>query len=243
MSVCSRSKTKMLILGIDSSSVSGAAAVLRDNTVLADGFVCNGLTQSQTLLPLIQQTLQQADVQPDAIDLIAVTNGPGSFTGLRIGMATAKGIAAVYDTPCVGVSALEAAAMGVRQNGAVICPVMDARCKQVYNALFCCQDGKLSRLCEDRAISIEDLKKELENLKKPVVLVGDGAVLCYNAYKDLDHVALCAEKDRLIRGESVALLGFANTDAAVQPEALRPVYLRLPQAQRELLKKKGQNEQ
>ncbi|MBQ2675875.1 MAG: tRNA (adenosine(37)-N6)-threonylcarbamoyltransferase complex dimerization subunit type 1 TsaB [Clostridia bacterium] len=224
----------MIILGVDSSSKTASCAVLQKGKILAENFVNNGMTHSQTLLPLISQTLKAANVTVSELGLIAVTKGPGSFTGLRIGMSTVKGMAAVNNTPCVGVSSLKAAAVSQLGFDGIICAVMDARCNQVYNALF---SGDGSRLCEDRALLIPELSDELKKLNKPVIFVGDGADLCYNTLKQqLKNVSKA--EDPFVKGSCVAILG--RKAEGLSADKLNPVYLRLPQAQRELLAKNKQ---
>lgn len=224
----------MIILGIDSSSVTASCAVMRDGEVLSSELVNNGLTHSQTLLPMIKRVVEAASVDICDIDIAGITQGPGSFTGLRIGMSTLKGICAVNNTKCVGVSTLEALSTGMSDFDGIVCAVMDARAGQVYNALFL--HGK--RMCDDRAISISDLEKELKEQKKPVILVGDGTVLCYNKLKDTLPVTMAEEEKRYCTGKSVAVLAQAYSANAVASEELTPVYLRLPQAQRELNNRK-----
>lgn len=224
----------MIILGIDSSSVTASCAVMRDGEVLSSELVNNGLTHSQTLLPMIKRVVEAAGVDICDIDIAGITQGPGSFTGLRIGMSTLKGICAVNNTKCVGVSTLEALSTGMGDFDGIVCAVMDARAGQVYNALFL--HGK--RMCDDRAISISDLEKELKEQKKPVILVGDGTVLCYNKLKDTLPVTMAEEEKRYCTGKSVAVLAQAYSANAVASEELTPVYLRLPQAQRELNNRK-----
>lgn len=224
----------MIILGIDSSSVTASCAVMRDGEVLSSELVNNGLTHSQTLLPMIKRVVEAAGVDICDIDIAGITQGPGSFTGLRIGMSTLKGICAVNNTKCVGVSTLEALSTGMSDFDGIVCAVMDARAGQVYNALFL--HGK--RMCDDRAISISDLEKELKEQKKPVILVGDGTVLCYNKLKDTLPVTMAEEEKRYCTGKSVAVLAQAYSANAVASEELTPVYLRLPQAQRELNNRK-----
>lgn len=233
-----------ITVGVDSSSVSAAVAVLKDGRLLADGFIHNGLTHSQTLLPLISDTLKKAGVNYDEIGLYSVTKGPGSFTGLRIGMSTLKGMAAVYGTRCVGVSSLEAAAYGeyISKNHApntVICAVMDARCKQVYNALFKVgENGEFLRICDDRALAMDELKSELSRIDGKIVLTGDGARLCGEEFADEMDITLGEGDEIFVHGEAVARLGEKYIDNAQPPEELFPNYLRLPQAQRELKLKK-----
>ncbi len=227
----------MKILGIDSSSISGCAGVQIDGKIVADGFVNNGLTHSQTLLPLINEVLNKANLKAKDIDLIGITKGPGSFTGLRIGMATAKGLAAVYDTKCVAISTLEAIAQTADVYNGIICAVMDARCKQVYNALFKCENGNLTRICEDRAISIEQLENELSNFNDKVILCGDGTEVCKKTFVKVKPL-IADEEYRLPKANAICALSEKYMNDAVASEKLTPVYLRLPQASRELLKKK-----
>lgn len=235
----------MIILGIDSSSKSGSAAVIKNGKLLAEEFINNGLTHSQTLMPLIKQTFNKANVSIKDIDLISVTRGPGSFTGLRIGMATVKGLAAVFDNQCVGVSTLEAAAVGTGQFEGIICSVMDARCKQVYNALFeRTKNGgatDITRLCPDRALGIDRLKEELETFNKPIMLVGDGFDLCFSHFSSINNIHVAKNDEKYIHGNSVALLGDKMKEDAATSDLLTPAYIRLPQAQRELLKSKGKD--
>lgn len=227
----------MKILGIDSSSISGCAAVRVDGETVAEGFVNNGLTHSQTLLPLIENALKQADISVKDLDYIGVTQGPGSFTGLRIGMATVKGLSAVYDTKCICISTLEAIAQTASIYNGILCAVMDARCNQVYNALFKCEEGIITRLCDDRAISIADLENELIKYNEQIILCGDGTGVCNNNFKTLNAL-IADEEHRLPKGDAICILSEKYKDSALPAEKITPVYLRLPQASRELLKKK-----
>ncbi len=225
-----------LILGLDAAAKTCAVA-LYDGKLVAQRFVDNGLTHSQTLLPLIAELLASCGVAPTALDGVAVTIGPGSFTGLRIGLATAQALA-WPDLPCVGVSTLHALAVGVADQGdGQICACMDARRNQVYNALFESNNGQLKRLCDDRALALDELASQLDN----PLFVGDALSLCTQAYSakhrlpppSLAHVtgeAVCRAAWPLFqRGETVAC------------HELVPVYLRLPQAERELLAKQNVN--
>ena len=230
-----------LILGIDSSSKTGCVAVLKGNTLLADGFENSGLTHSQTLMPLIKKTVDDAGVDINDIPFIAVTVGPGSFTGLRIGLSSVKGIAAVSGAECIGVSSLEAAAQGVLQDG-IICAVMNARCKRVYNALFEKRDGKLKRLCDDRTIEIASLCGELLKYNEPIHLIGDGVSACSNIMKERGCDIIAASGDDVfIHGKSICELALRRLSEAVSAKSLAPKYIQLPQAQRELIaKNKGE---
>ena len=226
----------MKILGIDSSSISCSVAVLNENKLIGK-IVNNGLTHSQTLLPMIDEVLTKAKLTVKDIDLIGVTKGPGSFTGLRIGMATVKGMAAPFDTPCVCISTLEAIAHTASEHhDGIFCAVMDARCNQVYNALFEEQNGELIRLCDDRAISIEELEKELIKINKPIILCGDGFAVCEKNFKEVQYT-VADEEVRLPHASSICTLTEKYINEAKSPDKITPAYLRLPQASRELKKK------
>ena len=230
----------MKILALESSAVAASAALCEDERLLAQTFQNNGLTHSVTLMPMVERLLQSCSIPLSAVDVVAVAAGPGSFTGLRIGVAASKGLAWAGDKPCAGVSTLEAMAWTVAHMGGELCPVMDARRSQVYNARFQCASGRPVRLTEDRAISLEDLAAELKSIKKPQILVGDGAVLCYN---DLNarglEVCLAPEHLRFQSawGVARAALEQARAGALTDAAGLVPVYHRLSQAERERLDK------
>lgn len=224
-----------MILGIDSSSVTAAAALADNGRVLAESFENSGLTHSQTLLPMILKTVQNAGKTLDDVDKIAVTAGPGSFTGLRIGIATAKGLAFARSLPCAAVSSLEAVACNFLDADCTVSVCMDARRHQFYNAVFEIQNGQLRRLTPDRAISAEDLQKDLNRFSQ-VLLAGDGAKLAFELLQAAP-VQLCAEEKMYPLGTGV--LRAAQGKAFVKPEQLVPVYLRPSQAERELKMKRS----
>jgi tRNA threonylcarbamoyladenosine biosynthesis protein TsaB len=230
----------MRILAIDSSATAASAALVEDGKVLGEFYINTRLTHSQTLMPMIDNVLGCTQSELSSVDLFAVSAGPGSFTGIRIGVASIKGLAMARNKPCVGVSTLEAMAYNLELTEGTICAVMDARCQQVYNAMFHISGGHLERITPDRALSIEDLAKECENYTKPLFLVGDGAKLCYNNqwFKNLKAV-LPPEPLLYQRACGVAkeALTVYEQGGAVTPAALMPIYLRLPQAERELKKR------
>ena len=172
----------MKILALESSAVSASVALTEDEKLVAQSFQNCGLTHSRTLLPMAENLLANCGVSLADVDAIAVAHGPGSFTGVRIGVATVKGLALGADKPCIGVSTLEAMAWGARALGSDLCCVMDARAGQVYNALFTVENGRVRRLCDDRAIKLTELAEEIG--EAPYFLVGDGADLCYNTIKE-----------------------------------------------------------
>lgn len=228
----------MKILSLDSSSVTASVAVTENGKVLGEGFINNGLTHSQTLMPLVAETLGKSGVSIKDIDLFAVTNGPGSFTGVRIGIASVKGMADALGKECIPVSTLEAIAQPLNTQDVIACAVMDARCNQVYTASFVA--GK--RLSQDRAILIDELADELKEYGKKTVFIGDGAELCYERLKDkLDNVSLADESIRYIHASGIGFIAEEKTgrgESPVNSAKLVPFYLRLPQAERELKNKK-----
>lgn len=223
----------MLVLALESSAKAASVALCRDGQLLSQYSQCTALTHSRTLLPMAEDLFKNMGRTLSEIDVIAVAHGPGSFTGLRIGMAEAKGLAWALEKPITGVSTLEAMAFGgPDMEGTMLCCAMDARRGQVYNALFEIKDGKPCRLTEDRAIAIAELEGELASYEKPWVLLGDGAELCYKTLnKEKVKVHLAPEPLRI---QSARGVGLAAMEYEPRPgEELLPVYLRLSQAERE----------
>ena len=227
----------MLTLALESSAKAASAALFEDGKMLGLSIQTAGLTHSRTLLPMAEDLLKNMDKRITDVGLVAVACGPGSFTGLRIGMAEAKGLCWALEIPAVGVSTLEAMAFGgPDMDGAMLCCAMDARRGQVYNALFRVEDGRPVRLTTDRAISIAELETELASYEKPWILLGDGAELCYNTL-DKDKVTAYLAPEPL-RIQSARGVGLAAADKpTVTADGLLPVYLRLSQAERERLAK------
>lgn len=229
----------MKILSIDSSSVSASAAVTENGRILAEEFVNNGYTHSVTLMPIIEKVLKDSNSSVADIDLLAITNGPGSFTGVRIGIASAKGICDAANIPCFAVSTLEAIAKPLSTKDVLAVSVMDARCNQVYTASF----YRYERETQDRAILISELLNELKNEKRDIVFIGDGALMCYDILKsELNNISVADEEIRLIHASNIGFLAekkIADGERSVKSEDLLPFYLRLPQAERELRAKKA----
>ena len=171
----------MKILALETSAAACSAALCQDGTLLAQSWQNSGLTHSRTLLPLVDSMLKNCGASLKEVEVIAVAAGPGSFTGLRIGVATAKGLAWPEDKPCAPCSTLESMAWPLAHlEGRVIVCAMDARRSQVYNALFLAAGEGLQRLTPDRAIGLDQLGEELKKVEKEKIVVGDGARLCYN---------------------------------------------------------------
>ena len=230
----------MKILALETSAKSVSCAVVEDGAPLASAYQCMGMTHSRTLLPMVDAMLKNADLTIETIDAIAIAAGPGSFSGLRIGIAAVKGLAWAADTPCVGVSTLEAMAWHGLAAGGLVCPVMDARRSQVYNALFRCESGVLTRLCPDRAIGLAELAEGLVSAPAPKLAVGDGAQLCCDYLTS--HGIPCRLAPENIRYQSAVGVALAAEDMARRGETvsgrdLVPTYLRLSQAERERLAK------
>ncbi len=222
----------MLILAFESSAKPASVALMRDGQLLSQYFQCSALTHSRTLLPLAEDMLKNAELSIEDVDMFAVAHGPGSFTGIRIGVSTVKGLAWASNKPCTGVSTLEAMAWNGAAVGGYVCPVMDARRSQVYNAIFEIKDGKPCRLTKDRPIALNELAEEVKKLGAPVLLVGDGIEIT-KAYFNANSVPCVAAAEN-IRWQSAWGVAMAAKDRMPQSaDELLPVYLRLSQAERE----------
>ncbi len=235
----------MKILALETSAAACSAALCQDGTLLAQSWQNSGLTHSRTLLPLVDSMLKNCGASLKEVEVIAVAAGPGSFTGLRIGVATAKGLAWAEDKDCAPCSTLESMAWPLASfRDAVIVCAMDARRKQVYNALFQTDGERLTRLSPDRAISLEELGEELKKIKKRKIVVGDGAKLCYNTLREQDgQLELAPEPLRMQSAQGVARAALEQIRAGglVKGGELAPVYHRLSQAERERLERERQS--
>ena len=217
-----------MLLSLDSSAVTASVALTDGDRVIKSEFVNSGLTHSETLLPMVKRVMGDFDFS--SLDAVAITAGPGSFTGVRIGVATVKGIAFAGNIPCYGVSTLEAIAYNFIDENCVVCAVMDARRMQFYNAIFKVENGIVSRITPDRAISIDDLREELKQYDS-VIIAGDGAALCSQNIA-LDNCKIAA--DDKIYQNALSVAKCVKNKKAIAPSALMPVYLRQSQAEREL---------
>lgn len=237
----------MKILAVDTTAAAASAALCEDGFLTGEYFVNLKQTHSQTIMPMVGSLLKSCGVSLKDIGLFAVSCGPGSFTGVRIGVAAIKGLALPFDTPCAAVSSLEALAQNLVASGGVICAAMDARRNQFYNALFETCGESLKRLTPDRAIAFDELEKDIRETVssgKKVFLVGDGAKICYNNLKEngIDGIELAPQNLLYARASSVAAVGLEQylQGDATTATALLPSYLRLPQAERELKKRTGE---
>ena len=235
----------MKILAIESSAGPASVCVLDDDKILYESYSNVGLTHSRTIMPMVEGALKMTSLTIADIDTLAVACGPGSFTGVRIGVSAVKGMALGADKECFGVSTLEAMAYNLLNCDCTVCAVMDARCSQVYCGLFNVKDGVVSRIMPDTAISIASLKEELERMDGTIYLVGDGAGVCYAQLSELANVKLASPQQRYQRASGVALCAMRAIESGektVDAADLDVVYLRLPQAERELKKKKEQEQ-
>ena len=233
----------MLLLAFETSAKAASVALFENEKLLGECYQNTGLTHSQTLMVMAQDLIKQCGYAPADITHTAVAAGPGSFTGVRIGVAAAKGFAWGSEIPCHGVSTLEAMALGLGEYDGYICACMDARRNQVYNALFLAEKGALTRVSEDRAIALADLKTELEHLDGPIYLVGDGAALTHRSLSDQELI-LPPEWKQHQRAVGVGLAALAAIARGETGDgaALTPNYLRLSQAERERLEKENKGE-
>ena len=230
----------MLILAFETSAKAASVALMEGSKLLGESYQNTGLTHSQTLMVMAEDLLKQCGKTANDVQAVAVAEGPGSFTGVRIGVAAAKGFSWGKEIPCYGISTLEAMAESLGIYDGFVCPCMDARRSQVYNAIFHVENGTIQRHTEDRAISLADLAAELEHLDGPIFLVGDGSTLTYNTLKDrISQLILPPEHRMHQRATGVAILAAKEAEAGNAPSGgtLTPNYLRLSQAEREKMER------
>lgn len=232
----------MLVFGIDTCCMAATAAIVAEDRLVAQVVQNNKKTHSQRIMPMVEQMLAQAEISLDEIDCFAAAVGPGSFTGVRIGVATAKALAHATGKPCVAVSTLNALAKNVACFDGIICPILDARRGQVYNALF--KGGRLDRLGEDRAIAIDDLLEELKRIDGNIIFLGDALpVYAQKINEELGRRAFFADASmRMNLASSVAEIGYEKylCGDTVEYGELVPQYLRLSQAERERLERENE---
>ena len=234
----------MKILGCDTAAKTASVALTEGGRLVSEFYLDSGFTHSETVLPMAKALLEIAGTKPEEIDVFAVNCGTGSFTGLRIGIAAVKAMAMSLKKPCAAVSTLEALAENLIESKGVICPVMDARCNQMYTAFFKSDGETLSRICDDRTVStdalFEDIEKIFAESGEKIMLVGDGAELCARRFES-GHISVAPPQ--LIKGHAFSVCRVAERisgeNALVTAEALVPNYLKLAQAEKEKLEKEG----
>ncbi len=232
----------MLLLAFETSAKTASVALFQDDTLIGEQYQNTGLTHSQTLMVMAQSLISQCGFVPGDIEAVAVANGPGSFTGVRIGVAGGKGFAWAKQLPLYGVSTLEAMATGLGVSQGYVCAVMDARRNQVYNGIYYVNHGEIEQIAPDRAISLENLKAELKNYKEPIFLVGDGSILCYNTLREeIQNLQLSPPHRMHQRAVGVGLVAHKQRihGNPGDGEILIPNYLRLSQAERERLEREN----
>ncbi len=232
----------MLILAFETSAKAGSVALLQDGLLLGESYQNTGLTHSQTIMAMAESLIAHCGYTPQDIEAVAVAAGPGSFTGVRIGVAAAKGFSWGKEIPCCGVSTLEAMAVHLGIYDGYVVPVMDARRNQVYTATFLAREGQLTRVCEDRAICLEELGEELRQVTQPVFLVGDGSVLCHKTLSQTVPKLVMPPEHRM--HQRAAGVGLVACQMLARGElcdgaGLTPNYLRLSQAERERLERES----
>lgn len=233
----------MKIIALESSAVTASVAVAEDEKLLAQSFQNSGLTHSATLMPMVADLLKNTGLTLDEMDVVAVAAGPGSFTGVRIGVAAAKGLAWPGDKPCAPCSTLESMAWQCAHVGGEICAAMDARRNQVYCARFFAENGQLTRLTQDRAVGLDELAEEVRASGRSQTLVGDGAHLVQKALGRQDLPTVMMPPHLLYQtawGVARAALRLARENKLVSAAAMAPSYHRLSQAERERLEREGQ---
>ena len=233
----------MNILALETSAKAASCALLSDGVLVAEFFTNAGLTHSETIMQMVENMMDCAKRDLRSVDVFAAATGPGSFTGLRIGISAVKGMSLALDKPCCPVSTLEALSFNIAAFNGVAVPLMDARREQVYTALFRNDDGAVTRLSDDGAVSIDEVCEMLKDFKEPVMLVGDGAMLYHAELSGkLQNVRLAPKALLHQRAASVAYLAQKELErgrGTFATDDLAPVYLRLSQAERELLKKQA----
>lgn len=228
-----------MILAIDSSSLVASVALIDETTIIAEYTINLKKTHSQTLLPMIDEIIRMTGIDKKEIEVIAVTNGPGSFTGLRIGAATAKGLAFVLSIPVVGVSTIEAMAYNYNHCNKLICPIMDARRNQVYTGIYECQNEALKVVLEPCAVSISELTGKIIRLDKEIIFIGDG-IPVYQDYLDENLIMKHYFANNHLNRQKASSLGALamqkyKNGQAENADTFSPQYMRLSQAERERL--------
>lgn len=232
----------MKILGIDTSAKTSSVGLVEDGKVIDEVFVNEGLTHSETIMPMIDKLLKNNNICVDDIDAFAVNNGPGSFTGVRIGVAVVKGMAFKGNKDCFEISTLDSIAYNCIDKEGIVVSCIDARRNQVYNSVYSVSNGEMKKETADRSILIPDLYEELKNIDKTIYFVGDGEenVLSYFEENDLikDNFVFPDYLSNVQRGTNTALIAYKNQSSRKKGKDILPQYLKLTQAEQELRKKR-----
>ena len=233
----------MKILGIDTSAKTSSVGICDDDKIVDELFLDKGLTHSETILPMIDEILTRNGLTLDDIDALAVNNGPGSFTGIRIGVAVVKGLAFEKNIPCYEVSTLDSIAFNCKDKSGLVVAVMDARRNQVYNANYQIIDGKAAKIMDDRSILIKDLYLEISEYDGDVFVIGDGQDKVKEFFEEnnmtQDDFYFPDYYSNLQKGINTALIAYDCLENKKSGEEILPLYLKLSQAEQELRKKRG----
>ena len=233
----------MKILGIESSGLVASVAIVEDDKLLAEYTINYKKTHSQTLLPMLDEIVNMTELDLMTIDAIAVSAGPGSFTGLRIGSATAKGLGMALKKPLISIPTLDGLAYNLYGTGDIICPLMDARRSQVYTGIYEFQGERLHAIEQRMAVSVQEITEKLNKLGRTVIFLGDGEPVYRDMIEEMMKVpySLAPAHINKQRAGAVAALGIqymqqGRTEPAAEH---RPDYIRLSQAERERAKKEA----
>ena len=223
----------MILFCLDTSGPVAGAALIEDGAVRYEAMAVNAFTHSQSILPMAEEAYRRTGLNIAQTDYFAVTVGPGSFTGVRIGVSTVKGLAHAANKPCIAVDALEAMAAGVQPFSGVICPIQDARAGQVYGAAF--RGETLERLLNDEPIKLEDYLEKAASLGEKMLFLGDGTPVHREEIASrMGERALFAPPHlAFLRPAAAAYLAWSRRDQAMDYRKLSPLYLRPPQAERQ----------
>ncbi len=227
----------MNMLAIDTSGPSAGVAIIVDGDLRYEATTSNKMTHSANLMPMVEEALLRGGVTLADIGLLAVVVGPGSFTGVRIGVSAAKGMAMAMKTPCVPVNALEALARGLGREDIIVCPIRDARAGQVYGAAFL----GAQRLMEDAVLKLTEYVEVIHSLGSRFLFVGDGVAVHQAMLKDLlgESASFAPPHLNALKAGAAAIIAMEQQHLAISADELTPLYLRKPQAEREREKKHG----
>lgn len=223
----------MILLFLDTSGPSAGVALMEDGVVRYEAMTVNAFTHSQSILPMTEEAFRRTGLSLEVVDYLAVTAGPGSFTGVRIGVSTVKGLAHALNKPCVAVDALEAMAAGVRPFSGVICPIQDARAGQVYGAAF--QGETLARLLPDQPLKLEEFLDQAGALGERLLFLGDGMPVHRERIAVMmgERALFAPPHLAFLRPAAAAALAWEKRDEAADYLSLEPLYLRAPSAERQ----------
>lgn len=232
----------MKVLSIESAATVAAIAVVEDGKIICDYTMNDKKTHSQTIMPMIEAVKNQLNLDLSTLDAIAVSSGPGSYTGLRIGSATAKGLAHVLDVPVVGVSTIESMAHNIEETNMLICPMLDARRQHVFSGVYKYVDGCIENIIEIDQMPVKGLSLRLKALNEKVIFLGDGYSAHHSIIEEVlsgDRIVVARPSEFLPRAVNIALLALAKLRNGEGEDYMthQPNYYRLTQAERELKEK------